>query len=500
MKPIFFFPISTSQSPRFGKLFLAAVLSGCFLLLTVGNLHAQPTNDPAWPQFRGAAFNPTADQAGLPARWSQTENVEWSAAIPGRGWSSPIVVGERVFLTTVTTDGESKEPQVGTEYSNQYVAELMEQGLSEEEVEKKVMERDFELPDQVSLHYFLVCLDLESGKELWRQEYHQGQPPGGRHRKNSFSSETPVTDGRLIYVYATHVGLFAYDLSGQPVWKTALETHPIYMEFGTGASPVLLEDRLIIVDDNQESSTISAYSTADGSLLWQTQREVPEGFPPQFRSAWTTPYIWQHESRTEIVTIGPGAAISYDADGNELWRFEGLTPAPSASSFAYDGMLYLNGGRGKPFFAVRPGAKGDISVEAGQTSSDFVEWVRPRSGTYIPTPVAYQGALYIVQDNGIVARVETSTGKVTFKERLGDGARADFTASPWAYDGKIFCASEQGDTYVIEAAEEFRLLHVNRTGDLIMASPALVGDRLLLRTATHLYCLRETAEQDDATP
>lgn len=449
--------------------------------------------DPAvvWPQFRGPNFNPVGTDTGLPERWSTTENVAWSVEVPGRGWSSPVVVGDRIFLTTVTTDGESKPPQTGTEYSNQYVAELMKQGLSEEEIEKKVMERDFELPDQVYLHYYLACFDLETGQEHWKQEYHAGKPPGGRHRKNSFASETPVTDGQKIYVYSTHLGLFAYDLDGQLVWKKELPVYPIYMEFGTGSSPALVGEQLIIVDDNQEKSTISSYSTKDGSLNWQTARMVPESVPQKmFRSSWATPYIWKNDERTEIVTMGPGAAISYDLQGQELWRLEGMTPAPSSSSFAYQGVLYLNGGRGRPFVAVLPGAKGDITLAEGETESAHVRWIRARAGTYIPTPVAYKNALYVVQDNGIALGLDLESGRINFKERIGSAGKADFTASPWAYNGKIFCASEQGHVYVYEASDEFDLVRVNHLDEMIMASPAIVGDRLLLRTATRLYCIQ----------
>lgn len=455
-------------------------------------VRAQSSGEPeaVWPQFRGPDFNPVGNHSNLPERWSTTENVRWSVEVPGRGWSSPIVVGERVFLTTVTTEGESKPPQTGTEYSNDYVRELMEQGLSEEEIEKKVMERDFELPDQVNLHYFLVCFDIKSGQELWKQEYHAGKPPGGRHRKNSFASETPVTDGQKVYVYSTHLGLFAYDLEGQLAWKKELPIHPIYMEFGTGASPALVGDQLIIVDDNQEESTISSYSTKDGSLNWQTARSVPDSVPQKmFRSSWSTPYIWTHEMRTEIVTMGPGAAISYDLQGRELWRLEGMTPAPSSSSFAYKGVLYLNGGRGKPFLAVSPGAEGDITLAEGELENDFVRWTRARAGTYIPTPVAYEDGLYVVQDNGIALKLDIETGKIMFKDRVGSAGKADFTASPWAYNGKIFCASEQGHVYVFEASDEFTLVRVNRLDDMIMATPAIVGDQLLLRTATRLYCI-----------
>jgi outer membrane protein assembly factor BamB len=327
---------------------------------------------------------------------------------------------------------------------------LTKQGLSGEEIMKKVNDRDFELPDQVSLHYYLLCVDVETGKELWKREFHSGKPPGGRHRKNSFVSETPVTDGKYVYVYSTHLGLFAYDFAGNQVWQTALQKYPIYMNFGTGTSPVLCEDKLIIVDDNQEHSTIAAYATADGRLLWTTDRNVPADFPTGMpKSGWATPFVWKHHQRTEIITTSPGVAISYDTNGKELWRLTGVTPAPSSSSFAYDGLLYLDAGKTKPIYAIRPGATGDITPAEDDESTEFIAWMRPRTGTYIPTPVAYQGALYVIQDKGIAIRLDAKTGAETFKARISSAGGADFTSSPWAYDGKVFCVSEQGNTYVI---------------------------------------------------
>ena len=470
---------------------MGVLVTTSFCLLGASLLAQDAPNPSIWPQFRGPEFNPVVENERLPDRWSQTENIDWSIDVAGRGWSSPIVVDGKVFLTSVETDGESKSPQSGTDYSNDYVAELMQQGLSQEEVERKVTERDFELPDQVSLHYFLVCIELTTGKEIWKQEYHAGQPPGGRHRKNSFASETPVTDGQLIYVYSTHLGLFAYDLSGRQVWHRQLERHPIYLDFGSGTSPVILEDRLIIVDDNQERSSISAYSTIDGTTVWQTERQVPEGFPAGMpKSGWATPFVWKNDLRTEIVTVGPGVAISYDANGKELWRLTGMTPAPSSSSFAYDGLLYLDAGKTRPIYAIRPGATGDITPQEGETTNEFVAWTRPRSGTYIPTPVAYQGALYVVQDKGIAIRLDAKTGAETYKTRISEGGGADFTSSPWAYNGKVFCVSEQGNTYVFEAGSEYKLLHVNPLDDFVMSTPAIVDDRLLLRTEKRLYCIR----------
>src|SRR5947209_18155959 len=168
------------------------------LALSVGTAWG---TEPEWPRFRGPDANPVVAKGRLPEKWSKTENVEWVAAIPGRGWSSPIVNRRRVFLTTVVTEGKSKTPQIGTEYSNEYVAELMKQGLSEQEVLKRVTARDIELPKEVMLHYYLYCLDIQTGKVVWKREFYSGQPPGGRHRKNSFASETPLTDGKLVYIH-----------------------------------------------------------------------------------------------------------------------------------------------------------------------------------------------------------------------------------------------------------------------------------------------------------
>src|SRR5918993_292766 len=170
----------------------------CLLLLGSAAVHGK---DDAWPQFRGPDSNPVGADGRLADRWSKTENVEWSREVPGRGWSSPIVTGDRVYLTTVTTEGKSKPPQTGTEYSNEYAAELAKQGLPMEQIIEKLKARDIEMPEEVTLHYFLYCLNLKTGEVEWRQEFHAGRPPGGRHRKNSFTSESPVTDGKHIYVY-----------------------------------------------------------------------------------------------------------------------------------------------------------------------------------------------------------------------------------------------------------------------------------------------------------
>lgn len=480
------------QLPRRSPRYWANVLRNAVTLGFAGAIAATAcADDGGWPQFRGPAANPAVENPALPTTWSAEQNVEWSQAIPGRGWSSPIVVGKKIYVTTAITEGASKSPQTGTDFSNEYVAELTKQGLSQEEIIKKVTERDIELPSEVTLSYRLICLDLDSGKELWQKEFFHGPPPGGRHRKNSFTSETPVTDGKHIYVYITGLGLFAYDLAGELVWKRELEAFPIYLDFGTGSSPVLCDNQLIIVNDNEKESFIASFDKQSGEPLWKTKRgiEDPER-PLPAHSGWVTPFIWRNAQRTEIVAMGPGAVVSYDLQGNELWRMTGVTPAPAASSFAVGENLIINGGRGQPIYAVRPGATGDIKLAAEQDSSEFVVWARPRAGTYIPTPVAYDGALYVIADNGILTRIDLASGAESYKKRI-KASGADFTTSPWAYGGHVFFASEQGDVYVVKAGAEFEVAHVNSVGELYMASPAIIDDRLLLRTENRLMSIRD---------
>ncbi|HYM07912.1 MAG TPA: PQQ-binding-like beta-propeller repeat protein [Terriglobales bacterium] len=444
---------------------------------------------PEWPRFRGPDANPAVANGRLPEKWSKSENVEWVAEIPGRGWSSPIVSGRNVFLTAVTTEGKSKPPQTGTEYSNEYAAELTKQGLSEKEVMERVTARDIELPREVMLHYYLYCLDLETGRVGWKREYYSGRPPGGRHRKNSFASETPVTDGKLVYVYVGNMGLYAYDMNGTQVWRTPLEAYPIYLDFGTGGSPALLGDLLLIVNDNEKQQFIAAFDRMTGKPVWRTNRDLAaKGDGPPQRSGWATPFVWNNSRRTEIVTVGPGAAVSYDAAGKELWRLSGMSALPIPSPFAYEGLLYVNGGWGKALFAIKPGATGTLTAGEDGNSSEFVVWSQPRGGTYLPTEVAYEGALYALSETGILSRFEAKTGKLSYRSRVEVGGA--FTSSPWAYNGKVFCLSEEGNTFVIAAGEKFELLHVNPLDEMAQATPAIAGDRLLLRTESRLYSIR----------
>ena len=462
---------------------------------------AEPDPAPVrdWPQFRGPAGMPVAGHPDLPLAWSTTENVEWVAEVPGVGWSSPIVLDGVVYVTAAASESEMKQPSLGVDFSNEYVAEMMEQGLSQEEVERRITERDNELPDEVTLSYRLYAIDLESGETIWDRELHNGPPPVGRHRKNSYMSETPVTDGEAVYVYVGHLGLWAYDLEGNELWSTPLEARPVYLDFGGGASPALHGDRLFILVDTQEGSFIAAFDKRSGERLWTTPREGLGN--EMLRSGWSSPYVWEHDVRTEVVAVGPRVAISYDLDGNELWRMGGQGMMVCQTPFAWDGHLYLSSGaKGRsdtPLAAIKPGAEGDITMAEGETSSDHVLWFdRTGGGTYLPTPVLYDGAVYVLTDKGILTRHDAKTGEQTYRTRIHTTAR-NFTSSPWAYNGNVFAINEEGDTFVWKAGEEFELVGINSLDEFVQATPAISGDRLLIRTQSKLYSIR-AEEQAEA--
>lgn len=484
-------------SPRASSARLSGPLIAVFLAagIAAGAASSPPANGPDnWPQFRGPGALPVSDNADLPSTWSTTENVEWVREIPGMGWSSPIVWGDRVFVTSALSDRPMKQPSLGVDFSNDYVAELQSQGYEGEELMRKVAESENELPDEIELAYALFCLDLSSGEVLWTARFHEGPPPVGRHRKNSYTSETPVTDGEAIYVYVAFLGLYAFDFEGNQLWHTPLEPHQVYLDFGGGASPTLHGDRIFVLNDNQEQSFIAAFDKHTGERLWYTQRE---GLGNQMlSSAWSTPFVWDNELRTEVVTVGPGWVISYDMDGNELWRMSRMSLMSIQSPFAWNGLLYATSGQAgepeKPIVAIRPGGSGDITPAEGADQGDYVAWYnRVAGGTYLPTPVIYDDGLYVLGDSGIFAKYDPGTGERLYRSRIHPTAR-NFTASPWAYDGKVFVLNEEGDTFVIEAGDEFALLGVNSLDEFSMATPAIAGDRLLIRTQSKLYSIRET--------
>jgi outer membrane protein assembly factor BamB len=449
---------------------------------------AQPETAVNWPQFRGPDGAGVADSSSLPTHWSTRENVAWTAEIPGRGWSSPIVWGDRVYLTTAVNSGAFKAGSTGI-YGNDYADALQKQGLSDDEILKRVVARDIELASESNeVSYQVLALDARTGKVVWQREAHRGQPAGGRHRKNTYASETPATDGERVYAsFGGNVGVFCYSRDGALVWQQTWAPQPIYLDFGTASSPVIHDGRVYQLHDNDGESFLVALDARTGAVAWKTPRTAQEGRT----SGWATPYVWRNDLRTEIVTIGRGLVISYDSEGRELWRLKGITQA-TPTPIAGEGLLFAGSGSqgdtSRPLFAIRPGAKGDISTADGAPRSEFVTWFLPRFTAYTSSPLLYRGRLYAVNDNGILQVADARTGKEVYKARVGGGG-STFSSSPLASDGRIYLLSEDGDTFVLEAGDAYKELAKNILGEMSLASPAADASGLYLRTMTRLYRL-----------
>jgi len=438
----------------------AAVL----LCLSSPSIRAQDN----WPQFRGPDSRGISTNAGLPDTWSQDQNIAWKTAIPGTGWSSPIVWGDQVIVTTSISEGEVEAPKKGLYYGG-------ERGASKD-----------------VHHWKVISVSLKTGKINWETTVHSGPPWGPRHLKNSYASETPATDGEHIYAWFGNVGLFCLDMNGKEVWSKEFGIHKMRNGWGTSSSPVLFKERIFLVNDNEDQSFMVALNKKTGEEIWRVDRDEPSNF--------TTPFVWENKLRTELITTGVNKTRSYDLDGNLLWEFSpGMSAIVIPTPFTEDGLLYVCAGYvgdklriNKPVYAIKPGAHGDISLPDGETSNKFIVWRQENSAPYNPSPVLYGGRFYTLWDFGFLSCRDAVSGEEIYeKERVNPDGRVGFTSSPWAYGGKIFCLSEEGDTYVFAAGDEYKLLHKNALDEMCMSTPAISGNTLIIRGAQNLYAIRK---------
>ena len=479
--------VGTVQGHYHRLMFGRPLLAACFFSI-VTTTPATLFAGQHWPQFRGPNGTAIADGARLPNTWSRAEKVAWTVTIAGTGWSSSIVWAGRVYVTSAITEGDYLPPSPGI-FGMELYNRLRDEGLSEAEADAAVVERDVQrtVADSPPVRWMLHSLDATTGRFLWSQELHRGQAPGGRHRKNSYASQTPVTDGERVYVYIGNVGLFVTTMSGDLVWSNRFDPYSMHLDFGTAASVAVDDERVYVLHDNLERPFLAALDKGSGAELWTVEREAGPAMVP---SGWSSPFVWRHALRTELITVGLGYAISYDADGHELWRLGGLVTQPMPTPIADDRFLYVGtgaqGGPNRPLYAVRPGASGDITLADGETAKAFVAWFQQTATPYVPSPLVYRGRVYSIFDNGILNVFDAGTGSRVYRARVGEGG-STFSASPWAADGKVYLLSEEGDTFVIAAGDEYRELAVNSLDELAFASPAVAAGALFIRTMTKLY-------------
>jgi outer membrane protein assembly factor BamB len=420
-----------------------------------------------WPRFREPAGSGVMDNQPLPTSWDgiRGERVVWKTALPGVGHSSPVVSGDRVFLTTAissATRPHYNPKSEGTQPSD----------------------------DESEHQWQVLSLDKNSGRILWSQTAHRGVPKRKRHIKATQANATPATDSRIVVVSFGSEGLYAYDVNGKLLWKQDLGIlDPGYagqpdLSWGFASSPIIYRDLVILQCDIQQNSFMVAFNIKDGSQAWRVARdEIP---------AWSTPVVYEGKARTELVTSGSKYYRGYDPlSGKELWRLRDDTQVKVPSPVIHNDLFFLSGGnpRGRDFYAVRANARGDISLTAEQESSPSVVWRKTRGSSYTPTPLVYNGLLYVLNDNGVLTAYDAVIGTQLYASRVGT-TNSTFSASPVAGRGHIYAASEDGEVYTIKAGPQYELVAVNEMGEALMATPAISDGMLLIRGQRHIFAVR----------
>jgi outer membrane protein assembly factor BamB len=413
-----------------------------------------------WPQWRGPDGSGISNEKNLPAKWTPTKNIKWKTPIAGRGHSSPVVWGNKIFLTTAI-EGEVVP--------------------GAKAVKHMAGDKEFLHPDSVGAdhkHTFKVmALDRNSGKIRWETVAWEGTPYDNRHRKSSYAASTPATDGKLVYAFFGTEGLYAYDFNGKLAWKAQLGNLGT-VGMGTGTSPILFE-KLVIVqcdEENGESSFIVALDKQTGKEVWRTPRIV--------QVSWATPILVRTAKRAELITSGTEFVVSYDpATGKELWRHKGVESNAIPSPVANNEMVFVVAGfPAKIAMAIKLGGSGDL------TGTPNVPWTYAKGTAYVPSPILYGDYLYLTTDRGILTCIDVKTGEVKY-----EGGRipipATFTASPVAFEGKILMTSEDGDTFIVKAGPNHEIIGTNSIGEAVYASPAIADGRIFIRGEKNLYCI-----------
>jgi outer membrane protein assembly factor BamB len=413
-----------------------------------------------WPQWRGPDGSGISNEKNLPSEWTPTKNIKWKTPINGRGHSSPIVWGNRVFVTTAV-EGDLVPGAKAVKHTADG--------------------KEFLHPDSVGAdrkHQFkVIALNRESGKILWEAVAWEGTPYDNRHRKSSYAASTPATDGKMVYAFFGTEGLYAYDFNGKLAWKAQLGNLAT-VGMGTGTSPILY-DNLVIVqcdEDNGEASFIVGLDKKTGKEVWRTPRKV--------QVSWSTPLLVKTSTRSELITSGTESVISYDpVTGKELWHHKGVESNAIPSPVANSDMVFLVAGfPAKIAMAIKLGGSGDL------TGSASVPWKYAKGTAYVPSPILYGDYLYLTTDRGILTCIDAKTGEVKY-----EGGRipipATFTASPVAFEGKILMTSEDGDTFIVKAGPKHEVLGTNSIGEPVYASPAIADGRIFIRGERNLYSI-----------
>ena len=421
----------------------------------------------SWPSFRGQQASGVAERQNLPDRWDGKtgENILWRTPIPGLAHSSPVVWGDRIFVTSAS----SSDPKA-----------TFRPGLYGDGDASK---------DRSQHKWMMYALDKRTGKVLWEQVAHQGVPLEKRHIKSTYANSTPATDGRIVVAWFGSQGVYAYDVRGRFLWKVDLGRLdlgaydiPTY-EWGPASSPIIWNNLVILQCDTQNDSFILALEADTGKTAWKTEREeLP---------SWGTPTVAMTSTGPILVANASNYIRGYDPrSGKELWRLGGSSKITAPTPVFSDDLFAVVSGRGpeRPIFVVKAGARGELTLPEGKSNSEAIAWSRTGRGSYMPTPLIYDGVLYVLGNNGLFDAYNLRTGEEVYRQRLpvvGSG----FSASPVASDGKLYLSNEDGEMLVIAAGQKFAHIATNSMGEMLMATPALSDGVMYVRSSASLFAV-----------
>lgn len=447
---------------------VTAAIATSFFLAALGGV-ARADN---WPSFRGPQASGIAEGHAMPTTWNVEtgENVRWKTPIPGLAHASPVVWGDRAYVVTAVGEQESPELRVGL-YGDIGAAE-----------------------DDGVHQWWVYALNTADGSVVWKHRLHEGKPAIRRHTKATHANATPATNGDYVVVFLGTEGLFCLDKDGNLVWKKEFGTLDAGyymippMQWGFGNSPVIHGDKVVIKADVQKGSFLAQLALATGEQVWRVERdEVP---------TWDAPTVFEADGKLQIAVNGYKHIGGYDfATGAELWKITTGGDIPVPTPIVGDGLIYIANAHGSmaPVYAIRPGARGDITLGKDESSNEGIAWVDTRAGAYMQTPIVHDGILYVCKDNGTLTAYDAQTGEQHYRERLTTGGDG-FSASGVLADGKIYYTSELGDIYVVQTGPKFKLLATNPLDELTLATPAIAGGTIFFRTRGHLMAIAKTAE------
>lgn len=428
------------------------VVLGCVLAAAGAGVAA----DENWPQWRGPGGQGISTETQVPLDWQPDRNIVWKTALPGSGHSSPVVWGDRIFLTAAIE---------GPVIPGAKPVEHLQGGKPWVHPDSLAGDRSHTLK--------VLAVDTRSGKVVWEQTAYDGPVHDARHRRSSFAAPTAATDGSLVYAYFGPEGLYAYDFGGKLIWK-AIERFPT-LGLGTGTSPVLFENLVIVQrdEDNGDNSAIVAYDKRTGKETWRVKRPV--------QISWGTPVLVSAGGRTELVANGTELVIAYDpSSGKELWRTKGVDSNAIHTPLVGHGLVIVTAGfPAKKVIAIRPGAVADDAR---------VAWEYSKGTGYVLSNILYDDYLYLLTDNGLVSCLDPKTGAVKY-EGGRVPAPARFMGSPVAFAGFIVMTSEDGDTYMLRAGPSHQIVRTNSVGEPVYSSAAISNGRLYIRGEKHLFAI-----------